>query len=59
MSGNLVESRYGEAILDHLQTGAYPDSEDIISASLPPGDLSNILKQVKGARLSLEVKTRR
>ena len=46
---------HANAILDHVQKGTYPESEDVISADLPSDALPDILRLVKEARADLEV----
>lgn len=47
--------KHAEALLDYVQTGAYPDSEDVISGDLPSATLPDILRVLKEARVDLEV----
>ena len=47
--------QYAQAILNHVETGAYPNSEDVVSAELPPEALPNALQLIKQTREDLEV----
>ncbi|KAL8857024.1 MAG: hypothetical protein Q9178_006429 [Gyalolechia marmorata] len=46
------------AIVDSVQQGRYPDSEDIISASLPPSAFSDALKLLDNARDQVKARVR-
>ena len=46
---------YAQAILDHLQTGAYPEEENIVSAELPAAGLPVVEKLIEQSRRDLEV----
>ncbi|CAO1596585.1 ribosome bioproteinsis protein ytm1 [Xanthoria calcicola] len=46
------------AILDSVQHGLYPDSEDIISAPFPPSALSDALKLFDNAREQVKARVR-
>ena len=43
------------AIVDSVQQGRYPDSEDIVSAPLPPSAFSDALKLLDNARDQVKV----
>ncbi|KAI9845132.1 MAG: hypothetical protein M1838_001860 [Thelocarpon superellum] len=44
------ETQLAQAVLHFVQDGAYPDSEDIISANLPPTTFSTLLSSLESAR---------
>ena len=47
---------YGRAVLDHVQDGTYPESEDVISANLPTSALPEVLKLIRQARDDIKVR---
>jgi len=55
MPSRISSFDYGQAILEHLRTGAYPESEDIISAELPASALPDISKLIGKARDDVKV----
>ncbi|KAG8525488.1 uncharacterized protein KY384_009132 [Bacidia gigantensis] len=50
--------QYAQALLDHVQTGAYPSSEDVVSAELPSSALPVVSKTIDEAREELRRKVR-
>lgn len=46
---------YAQAILDHVQTGAYPEEEDVVSAELAAAGLPLVIKLIEQSRQDLEV----
>ncbi|KAL8673724.1 MAG: hypothetical protein Q9168_001885 [Polycauliona sp. 1 TL-2023] len=55
MPSQVLPDQLCTAILDSVQHGLYPDSEDIISASFPPSVLSNVLNLFDDARDKVKV----
>lgn len=55
MPSNITPRQLGKAVLDHVQDGTYPDSEDIISAEFPPSAIPEALKLVDNAREQIKV----
>ena len=51
----ITPQEYGQAVLDHVQSGAYPESEDVVSAELPPSALPEISKLIQEARDDVKV----
>ncbi|KAL8943632.1 MAG: hypothetical protein Q9216_000920 [Gyalolechia sp. 2 TL-2023] len=56
MPPDISASQLGRAVLDSVQNGTYPDSEDIISADFPSSAFSQALELLDDARG--EIKTR-
>lgn len=56
MPSSIDPQIYGQAVLDHIQTGAYPDSEEIISAELPASALPAVSKLIEEAREDVKVR---
>ncbi|KAL9101133.1 MAG: hypothetical protein Q9163_003577 [Psora crenata] len=50
MPSYIRPQEYGEAILDHARSGAYPGSEDLVSSELPTSALSEVLELIEHAR---------
>lgn len=46
---------YAQAILDHVQTGAYPEEEDVVSAELSAAGLPVLKKIIEQSRRDLKV----
>lgn len=55
MPSRITSQQYGHAVLSHVQTGAYPESEDIVSAELPPSALPEVSKLIAQAREDVKV----
>ena len=55
MPSRITPQQYGKAVLDHVQTGAYPESEELISAHLPPSALPEVSKLIEQAREDVKV----
>lgn len=56
MPSHISDHQYGEAVLDSVQSGTYPESEEIIAAEVPPSALPTILKLVDQAREDVKVR---
>ncbi|KAL9041014.1 MAG: hypothetical protein Q9214_004261 [Letrouitia sp. 1 TL-2023] len=50
MSSNTSPHQLGAAVLDVVQTGAYPDEEDVVAADLDPPAITVALQLLQGAR---------
>ncbi|MDI1491172.1 MAG: ribosome biogenesis protein ytm1, partial [Ramalina farinacea] len=50
---------YAHAILDHVQTGAYPEEEDVVSAELPAAGLPVVKELIEQSRRDLETEVQR
>lgn len=50
MPSKISEKELGDAILQSVEHGAYPESEDVASAELPPTALPNLLEVIGKAR---------
>ena len=55
MPSRIESQLYGETILHHILTAAYPESEDVVSSELPASALPEILKLIGQARADVEV----
>lgn len=55
MPSHITSQQYGQAVLDHVQNGAYPDSEEVISADFPPSALPEVSKLIEQAREDVKV----
>lgn len=56
MPSRIPSHQYGQAVLDHVQTGAYPESEEVIAAELPPSALPEVSKLIQQAREDVKVR---
>ena len=56
MPSHISDHQYGQAVLNSVQSGTYPESEEIIAAEVPPSALPTILKLVDQAREDLKVR---
>lgn len=50
----IIPQQYGQAVLEHVQSGAYPE-EEVISAQLPSSALPEVLKLIEQAREDVKV----
>lgn len=57
MPSSATTGQLGEAILNAVQNGTYPESEDIISADFPPTAFPQALELLKGAQDEVKVFT--
>ena len=55
MPSQITHQQYGQAVLEHVQTGVYPESEAIISADLPPSVLPDISELIEHAQDEVKV----
>ena len=58
MSSRITPQQYSQAVLEHVQSGAYPESEDLVSAELPPSALPEVSKFIEQARENVKVPNR-
>lgn len=56
MPSQILDRQYGQAVLNSVQSGTYPESEAIVAAELPPSALPTILKLVDQAREDVKVR---
>lgn len=56
MPSPIKPQQCGQAVLEHVQTGAYPESEEVISADLPPSALPEVLKLIEQAQEDVKVR---
>ena len=59
MSLHISDHQYGQAVVDSIYNGSYPDSEEVVSGELPQSALSTILAQINQAREDVKVGSRR
>lgn len=55
MPSAVEDRQLGQAVLDSVQYGSYPESEDVISAEVPPTAIPSILKLLGQAREGVKV----
>ena len=55
MPSAVLYHQYGQALLDSVRDGSYPESEEVISAELPPAAITGILNQLEQTRNSIKV----
>ena len=55
MPSRITPQQYGQAVLEHVQTGAYPESEEVVSADFPPSALPEVSKLIEQAREDVKV----
>ena len=56
MPSHISDHQYGQAVLNSVQSGTYPESEEIIAAEIPSSALPTILKLVDQAREDVKVR---
>lgn len=56
MPSQISDREYGQAILESVRSGSYPETEDIVSAHLPTSALPTLLKLVAQAREDVKVR---
>ncbi|KAI9671574.1 MAG: hypothetical protein M1817_003626 [Caeruleum heppii] len=54
MALQVSEDQLGQAVLDSVRHGSYPESEHIISAQLPPTAFAAVLREIESARGDVE-----
>ena len=55
MSSKITPQQYAQALLDHVQNGTFPESEEVVSAELPPSALPTVSKLIEEAREDAKV----
>ncbi len=55
MPSQITSQQYGQAVLEHVQSGAYPE-EEVISAQLPSSALPEVLRFIEQAREDVKVR---
>ena len=55
MPSRITPQEYGQAVLEHAQTGSYPEDEDVVSAELPTSALPEVSKLIGQAREDVQV----
>ena len=55
MPSHISDHQYGQAVVDSVYDGTYPESEEVISGNLPPSALPTILSLVDQAREDVKV----
>ena len=55
MPSRITSQQYGQAVLEHIQAGAYPEDEEIISAELPPSALPEVSRLIERAQGDVKV----
>jgi centromere/kinetochore protein ZW10 len=56
MPSKISEKELGDAIIQSVEHGVYPESEDVASAELPPTALPNLLEAIGKARENVKVR---
>jgi protein transport protein DSL1/ZW10 len=55
MPSHISDHEFGQAIVDSVCNGSYPESEEVVSAELPQSALPTILKLIDQAREDVKV----
>lgn len=55
MPQHFSDDQYGQAVFESVQSGAYPESEELVSAEFPSSALPKIIKLVEKAREDVKV----
>lgn len=55
MPSQISNARYGQAILESVQSGTYSDSEEIVASKLPSSALATIINLVENASEDVRV----
>ena len=55
MSSRVTAQQYAQALLDHVQNGTFPESEEVVSAELPASALPAVSKLIEQAREDVKV----
>lgn len=56
MPSKISDRQYGQAVLNSVLNGIYPESEEIVAAEVPPSALPTILKLVDQAGEDVKVR---
>lgn len=52
---HISNSQYGHAVLESVQSGSFPVSEEVVASELPSSALPTVLKLVDQAREDVKV----
>ncbi len=55
MPKHFSDDQYGQAVFESVQSGAYPESEELVSAELPPSAIPEIVKLIEKAQEDVKV----
>lgn len=55
MPPHITSQQYAQAVFDHVQHGAYPEEEELISSQLPSSALPEITKLIQQAKKDVQV----
>lgn len=55
MPSQISHREYAQAVLDSVRSGAFPESEEVISADLPSSAVPTVLKLIDEARNDVKV----
>lgn len=55
MSASITGLQLGQAILDHVQKGLHPETEEIVSAIVPPSSFEEVGRIIEHAQQELRV----
>ena len=55
MPSQISPQQYGQAVLEHVQNGSYPESEEIVAAEIPPSALPQISHLIEQAKEDVKV----
>ena len=55
MPPSISSHEYGQAILQHAQSGIYPEAENVISGNLPSTALGEVSRVIAEAKEDLKV----
>ena len=55
MSSRITAQEYAQALLQNVQNGIFPESEEVVSAELPPSALPAVSKLIEQAREDVKV----
>lgn len=55
MPSHITDHTFGQAIVDSVYNGSYPESEEVVSAELPQSALPTILELIDQAREDVKV----
>ena len=56
MPSQILHREYAQAVLESVRSGAIPDSEEVISAELPPSAIPTVLKLIDEACENVKVR---
>ena len=59
MVSQITSQQYGQAVLNHVQNGVYPEAEDVVSAELPAAAIPEISRLIGQAREDVKVRRQR